>query len=102
MIKSRRVSVSAISDEFCAFKSRIADREVVVGVIGLGYVGLPLISLFADRGFGTLGFDIDPEKISKLCEGQPYLQHLDGATFKRFIDSGSFEPTTDYARIGEV
>jgi len=55
---------------------RINDKSAVVGVIGLGYVGLPLLATFHKAGFATLGFDVDPAKIADLSAGRNYLKHL--------------------------
>src|SRR5438270_465403 len=95
-------SNSLISDALVSFKSRLAERKLVIAVLGLGYVGLPLVMLFADRGFRTIGFDIDSEKVAKLLQGQCYLRHLDGGAFKRFIEAGLFQPTTDYALVADA
>ena len=65
---------------------KIADRSALIGVVGLGYVGLPLIRAFVDVGFPTLGFDVDADKVGQLREGN---------------SSGSFEPTTDMGRLRE-
>src|SRR5262245_197948 len=54
----------------------VRDRTARVGVIGLGYVGLPLVELFADRGFPVLGFDIDTAKVERLEAGQSYIGHI--------------------------
>jgi len=79
---------------------RIRDRKAVVGVIGLGYVGLPLVRLFARRGFPVLGFDIDPVKIAKLRRGESYIRSVDAATLRRL--RGRFEATDDFTRLPEA
>jgi UDP-N-acetyl-D-glucosamine dehydrogenase len=56
---------------------RIKDREAVVGVIGLGYVGLPLSLVFSEAGFPVLGFDVDPVKVDRLSRGDSYIAHID-------------------------
>ena len=56
---------------------RIAEREAMVGIIGLGYVGLPLLLSFAKKGFRATGFDIDPTKIRQLEAGRSYISHID-------------------------
>ncbi len=79
-----------------------ADRSVVVGVIGLGYVGLPLARAFVDAGVRVLGFDIDRAKIDALSRGENYLRHL-GATFASDLAAtGRFAATADFARLGEA
>ncbi|QOC23759.1 nucleotide sugar dehydrogenase [Wenzhouxiangella sp. AB-CW3] len=83
------------------FKSRISNRSAVVGIIGLGYVGLPLVFRFAEQGFRVLGFDIDPEKIAQLNAGKSYIKHLTDDKVVTAIEQG-FEATTDAGRAGEV
>jgi UDP-N-acetyl-D-glucosamine dehydrogenase len=81
---------------------KIASRSAVVGVIGLGYVGLPLARAFVDAGFRVIGFDIDPAKIESLSRGESYLKHL-GASFVSEIRAESrFEATTDFGRLEEA
>jgi UDP-N-acetyl-D-glucosamine dehydrogenase len=59
-----------------SFESLIRSKKAVVGVIGLGYVGLPLVRLFSLKGFRVLGFDIDPAKIEKLRRGESYIKSI--------------------------
>ncbi len=54
-------------------REALGDRSARVGVIGLGYVGLPLVELFASTGFPVLGFDVDPVKVARLTEGRSYI-----------------------------
>src|SRR5438309_1605757 len=89
---------AALSDRLLA---RILDRSARVAVIGLGYVGLPLIELFADRGFRVLGFDIDPVKVARLQAGESYIGHIDSSRIRHLRDSGRFEATADFDRLGE-
>ena len=56
--------------------SRINDKSAVIGIIGLGYVGLPLVLRFAEVGYRVLGFDIDQDKIDKLKQGRSYIKHI--------------------------
>jgi len=78
-------------------EQRIKSRKAVVGVIGLGYVGLPLIRLFASKGFRTLGFDIDESKVEKLRKGESYIKSVDAATLKKI--RARFEATSDFSRL---
>ena len=81
---------------------KIADRSAVVGVMALGYVGLPLIRTFFDAGFKVLGFDVDPQKIEQLRRGENYLKHLGEDLVSAMVGSGRFDATTDMTRLGEV
>ena len=59
-----------------SLQAAIRRKTAKIGVIGLGYVGLPLIRTFVAAGFQTLGFDVDPHKIEKLLAGQSYIEHI--------------------------
>ena len=77
-------------------------REKVLGIIGLGYVGLPLAMEFVRAGYKTIGFDIDVKKIDKLSNGEIYLKHIQEERVKDFFNSGLFTSTTDFLRLNEV
>lgn len=77
---------------------RIADRSARVGVIGLGYVGLPLAVEFAQQ-FGVVGFDTDPRKVEKLDRGESYIMDVESARLEEIIKSGAFKGTTDFNRL---
>ncbi|MDY0061544.1 MAG: nucleotide sugar dehydrogenase [Myxococcota bacterium] len=79
----------------------ITERKAVVGVIGLGYVGLPLVFAFGDAGFRVLGFDIDPRKVELLLQGESYIKHIDAARIRQLLATGQFTPTTDFGRLSE-
>ena len=82
--------------------SQIAERTFTVGVIGLGYVGLPLIRAFWKKDFPVIGFDIDPEKIAALNAGKSYIQHFPDTDVAEFCGSDRFATTVDLSRVGEV
>ncbi|HWE37767.1 MAG TPA: nucleotide sugar dehydrogenase [Isosphaeraceae bacterium] len=84
-----------------ALRDRIGRKEARVGVIGLGYVGLPLARAFAERGFRVLGFDVDPAKVARLARGESYIGHIPAEVVGRLIDSGRFEPTDRFDRLDE-
>ncbi len=73
-----------------------------VGIIGCGYVGLPLALRFAEVGHRVTGFDTDPAKIEKLNAGQTYIQHIPAETIRRFVSAKQFAATTDFSRLREV
>ena len=79
----------------------IADRSAVVGIVGLGYVGLPLALAFSERGFRVVGFDVDAAKVEALGRGASYIHHLDGGRVAAAAASGRFQATADFARLGE-
>ena len=81
---------------------KIANQQARIGVIGLGYVGLPLIRAFVRAGFKTMGFDVDQSKVDKLKAGQSYIKHIDSAAIAKLIQDGVFEPTSDMSRLGEA
>jgi len=80
----------------------ISERRAVVGVIGLGYVGLPLAAAAAAVGFKTVGFDIDSEKPSRLNAGESYIDAVSSEQLKRLVNAGSFSATTDFSRLAEA
>ncbi len=73
----------------------IRDRKAVIGVVGLGYVGLPLIREICANGFTAYGFDIDERKVAMLKSGKTYIRHLPGDQFKKLCQKGKFMPTSD-------
>ena len=81
---------------------KIKSRTAVVGVIGLGYVGLPLLHAFHAAGFSVLGFDIDPKKIAMLKAGENYLKHLGSDMVSEMRKAGKFDATADMGRLGEA
>ena len=86
------MSTSFSSPESLAERAhgRIADRTFCVGVIGLGYVGLPLTKAFWEAGFRVVGFDTDPTKIDALMAGRSYFKHFSDAEIAALVDSGRF------------
>jgi len=79
---------------------RIRSRDIAVGVVGVGYVGLPLALGFLEAGFEVTGFDIDDERIAMLAEGRSYLDDIDDKHVADAIASG-FEPTTNPDQLAE-
>ena len=73
--------------------------DVCLGVIGLGYVGLPLCLQFARSGVKVIGFDIDQAKVDACNTGRSYIRHIEGSAIQSERDSGRFSATADFARI---
>jgi UDP-N-acetyl-D-glucosamine dehydrogenase len=82
--------------------ARIQSKQSVIGIVGLGYVGLPLSLRFAEVGFSVLGFDIDPIKVEKLNRGDSYIQHIGVDRVLKCWEAGKLEATTDFSRASEV
>jgi UDP-N-acetyl-D-glucosamine dehydrogenase len=80
----------------------IAGRRARIGIIGLGYVGLPLACLFAEKGFPATGFDIDPAKVKALNAGRSYIKHIPAARVKAIRSGGRFEATGDFDRLRQM
>ena len=82
--------------------SAILDKSARIGVIGLGYVGLPLIRAFIAAGYRTLGFDVDQAKVDRLLKGQSYIAHIPAEWISRCVAEKRFEPTSDMRRLAEA
>ncbi len=81
---------------------RIQRREAVVGIVGMGYVGLPLAHAFWECDFRVLGFDIDEEKVEALQAGRSYIKHIPSERVGEMREGDRFAATTDFARLGEA
>jgi len=82
-------------------REKIQSKAALVGIIGLGYVGLPLADALHTGGLPVLGFDIDKRKIDQLGRGENYLKHLGAEMTRRLSASGRFSATTDFTRLAE-
>lgn len=81
---------------------RINNKTAVIGIIGLGYVGLPLALEYAHKGFKTIGFDIDEKKIPILNSGKSYIKHINIDKIKKAVQSKKFFATSDFSILPEV
>src|SRR5512145_2698966 len=80
---------------------RIGSRKAKVGVIGLGYVGLPLVIEFCRAGFTVTGFDVEEKKIAARRKRESYIRHIDSSVLEKEIN-GNFTPTTDFKALAEM
>lgn len=85
-----------------ALAEKIHSRSAVIGVVGLGYVGLPLAVEFADKGFRTIGIDLNQERVLRLNAGQNVIQDVDDDQLRKVVDSGKFTAEDDFELSGEV
>ena len=81
---------------------KILQKKAVVGVVGLGYVGLPLILAYCEKGVRCLGFDIDQAKIDAIKAGKSLIDHIDSSLIENGVQSGLIDATQDFKRIAEV
>lgn len=81
---------------------KITDKSAVIGVVGLGYVGLPLIKRLNEVGFNTMGLDIDQSKVDALTAGDSYIQHIDVNDMNAAINSGKCVVTTDFSNASQA
>ncbi len=81
---------------------KIDNKTFRVGIVGLGYVGLPLGLEFAEKEFNVLGFDMDQRKIDFLSKGETYIQHIPTERISKSVNSGFLKATTDFSRMTEV
>jgi UDP-N-acetyl-D-glucosamine dehydrogenase len=85
-----------------ALIEKIRTRRTRIGIIGLGYVGLPLVLRFGDEGFHVIGFDVDPSKVTKLNRGESYIRHIAADRIHALVNKKQFEATSDFARLSDA
>ena len=83
-------------------KDKIVSRQAYIGIIGLGYVGLPLAREFLNAGFSVLGFDIDPVKVEKINRGESYIKHIQSGFIASYVKTNKFSATNDFTCLKEV
>ena len=81
--------------------ARIQSRSARVGVIGQGYVGLPLALVFNEAGFPVIGFDVDPKKVEALRRGESFIKHIGTDRVAKAVKGGTYEITTDFDRLAD-
>ena len=81
--------------------NKLQDKTAIIGIIGLGYVGLPLMLRYVEVGYKVLGIDINQEKVDMLNQGISYIEHISTEHIKKAVENG-FEATTDFSRVAEA
>ncbi len=89
-------------DQRQSLLSLIEAREARIGVLGLGYVGLPVVVAFAEAGYPTLGFDVSSDVVGLVLRGESHIGDVTPEAVQRALDSGRLDATTDFARLGEM
>ena len=80
-------------------RARIASREAIIGIVGQGYVGLPLALTFAESGFRVIGFDLDPKKVAGLNRGQSHIKHVGADRVAAAVGAGGFSASGDFSQL---
>src|SRR6266508_3291963 len=91
-------SLATASRELLA---RVQSRTARVGIVGQGYVGLPLALVFCEAGFPVIGFDVDPAKVESLRRGESFIRHISPERVARAAAGGKYEATTDFDRLAD-
>ena len=81
---------------------KIKEKKAHIGIIGLGYVGLPLAIEFCKTGFQVTGLDIDQEKIDLLSQGKSYISHIPDENINHLIQGNKFKGSTDHSSVGQL
>lgn len=84
------------------FIEKLESRTLVAGIVGLGYVGLPLSQLFTSQGFHVLGLDIDESKVTKLMNGESYIGHIPASTIREMRENNRFVATSDFSWVSKA
>ena len=82
--------------------NKVKDKSAVISIIGLGYVGLPLMLRFVEEGYETLGIDVDQHKIDQLNDGTSYIEHISGDKIQGAIEKKCFRATSDFSEVSET
>jgi UDP-N-acetyl-D-glucosamine dehydrogenase len=80
---------------------KIEKKEAKVGIIGMGYVGLPLVLRFCEESFQILGFDVDSKKVATLKRGRSYLKSIPSSRICKLVRGGHLDVTHDFSRLVE-
>jgi UDP-N-acetyl-D-glucosamine dehydrogenase len=81
--------------------NRLNNKSAIIGILGLGYVGLPLMIRYAEIGYKVIGIDIDQEKVDMLNQGESYIEHIPSSQIQTSLNKG-FEATTDFSKAAEA
>lgn len=95
----KKVDESVLHEKLLA---RLHSRDAYIGIVGLGYVGLPLSLAFAESGFHVIGFDVDTQKVGAINEGKSYLQHITGERILAAKESSLLQASLKFEKAAEV
>ncbi len=101
-LTTKKYEVRKMNKFYDILYKKIQLKEAKIGIIGMGYVGLPLALEFADEEFHVTGFDIDGEKVKLLNSGVSYIKHINSDRIYKSLKNGSFSATSDFSRLTEM
>ena len=85
-----------------SLEQSLQNKTAKVGIVGLGYVGLPLLQAFIQAGFDTIGFDVDSAKVAQLNAGESYIKHVPSAWIKNWLQAERFAATDEMQRLADA
>ena len=91
-----------LTEEISEKLQRFRSHRAIIGIVGLGYVGLPLACAIARKGFSVLGFDIDSIKVDQINAGVSYIGHIGSSEISEMCKVGRLAATGDFSRVGEL
>ncbi|WP_293458104.1 nucleotide sugar dehydrogenase [Phenylobacterium sp.] len=94
--------MSEPASQFETLMARLEKRDAVIGIVGLGYVGLPLALAGLDAGFRVIGFDVNARRVAAINGAEQVISYIGPEIMRAAVDSGRFENTTDFARLAEA
>ena len=95
-------SIKCMTSKIKNLQSKIADKQHVIGVIGLGYVGLPLINAICNKNIKAIGFDVEPEKIKNIDAGKSYIDGVSDQDLQNHTQKNLFTATIDFKKLAET
>ena len=102
MVADRAVQADAAFVDVAELLTNYRTRRARIGIIGLGYVGIPLALTAAKAGFQVLGFDIDEPRVQQINRGESFIKHIAPEHVAEAINDKKFEATADFNRLGEA
>ena len=95
-------AVADLSPEIQEWVQSYATAKATVGVVGLGYVGIPLVSTLNANGFNVIGFDVDETRVENLKSGKSPIKHIPSSDIQKILDTGKFDVTCDFAKLAKA
>src|ERR1700759_5629086 len=102
LLVMRQSAATPVASYSEALASKISSRTARVGIVGLGYVGLPLAVEYAKAGFSVTGIDLIPSKVDRINAGDSYIQDVSSSEVAALVEAGKLRATTDFSAVAEL